>query len=457
MLRRAGPVLLALAALAATAAVGASSARHDIEPGAVDSYSLSSTHARAALPTAAHRTSTWCGTTSTTDRPAGVTGDTIRVYYAMPADGADQSATWAPQISDFLDQMTAWWQREDPSRAPRFDLYAAPCGLQPDLQVIRLAGVSVSSPDPQVVFNQVWDQLQGDPAASYTKFLLFLDDYDTQNLCGLGAHAVGSALGTPSMGLAIDFLQGCNGVDHVSVAAHELLHSVSPDGGLAGAPHACPGNVGHICDSTGDILYPYADSGIPITSLQLDVNHDDYWAGTAPVNLQVQPWFKHTQDQVHLALSIAGSGTVTSDVPGVSCTATCGTDWDRGDTVTLAASAAAGFKFVHWTGACTGGGDCAVTLDASKDVSALFAPSTYGLSVRVVGSGTVSSRPAGLTCKRGTCSKPFPSYQPVFLTAKATKGWRFTGWTGACHGTRTTCSLPMSAPASARAAFAKAK
>src|SRR5205823_4516891 len=178
----------------------------------------------------------------------------------------------------------------------------------------------------------------------------------------------------------------------------------SPDSGFVGSPHTCPGDLFHVCDSTGDILYPYVGAGIPITSLQLDYNHDDYWAGTAPVNLQVQPWFKHTQDQVHLGLAITGSGTVTSDLPGLDCTASCGSDWDRGDVVNLSPASANGYRFVRWTGTgCTGDADCSLTLDASKDVAALFAPSAYSLSVKVVGTGTVSSNPRGLTCKRGTC------------------------------------------------------
>jgi hypothetical protein len=47
------------------------------------------------------------------------------------------------------------------------------------------------------------------------------------------------------------------------------------------------------------------------------------------------------------------------------------------------------------------------------------------------------------------------SYVPVVLTARAAKGWRFAAWTGACHGKRPTCSVPMTAPASAHATFAK--
>jgi Divergent InlB B-repeat domain len=205
------------------------------------------------------------------------------------------------------------------------------------------------------------------------------------------------------------------------------------------------------------VLYPYVESGIPLTSLQLDYGHDDYWAGTAPVNLQVQPWFRHVQDQVHLDVAVSGQGTVTSDLPGIDCTATCGTDWDRGDAIRLTAAPATGERFVRWGGVCTGDSGCGLTLDVSKSVTALFAPQTYPLTVRVAGRGTVTSLPRGLTCRRGGCTKPFTSYTAVFLAAKAAKGWRFSGWSGACRAKKTACSVPMTAATAVRATFAKAR
>jgi hypothetical protein len=412
-------------------------------------------HRAAASPTVARRASSWCGTTSTTDRPPAVTGYPIRIYYAIPSDGGDQSATAAPQISDILDQLTSWWQREDPSRTPRWDVYAAPCGTQVDLQVLRLPTVSVATTDPHEVFAQVWDTLQAQPDAETTKYLVFVDDIDTGNICGVGGPASGSTVGQLSMGVATVFLASCDGADRATVAGHELLHAVSPAGGFVGSPHTCPGDLYHVCDSTGDILYPYVGEGIPVTSLQLDVGHDDYWAGSAPVNLQVQPWFRHVQDQVHLGLTITGEGSVQSSVPGVTCNAACGSDWDRGTAVSLSTTAGTGYKFVRWSGGCTGAGDCALTLGASTDVTALFAPSTFPLTVHVAGSGTVTSSPRGLACKHAACAHPFSSYQPVLLTAKPAKGWRFAGWAGACRGKRTSCTLQMTAPSAARAAFAK--
>lgn len=454
MLRSLG---VSLVCLALGAAVGGGAGRSaSPAPFQADATRLTSSPLRHAAPLATRHAASWCGTPATEDRAPVSTGYPIRVLYGVPSDGADNSAAVAASISDWVDQIDAWWQREDPSRLPRFDMYAAPCGPQVDLQVVRLTSVSVGNTDGHQVFQNVWTQLQGEPDAASTKYLMFLDDVNTGNLCGVGGPASNSQLGSPSMGLAIVFLYSCNGADRPTVASHELLHAVNPGTLLQGVPHLCSGDVWHVCDSTGDVLYPYVEAGIPLNSLQLDVNHDDYWAGNAPVNLQAQPWFKHTQDQVHLALAIAGSGEVTSDIPGLDCKATCGSDWDRGDVVDLTAEPAEGYRLIKWSGSgCSGVADCSLTLDATKDVSALFAPDTYQLRVSVTGKGKVSSTPLGIACTRRTCAKAFTSYFPVFLVAKPAKGWRLKSWTGACRGTKLRCRLGMSAPSATRATFVK--
>ena len=417
---------------------------------------MASSPLRHATPLVTRSASTWCGATATSDRPPVATGYPIRVFYGVPADGADDSATVAPMISDWIDQIDAWWQREDPSRQPRFDMYSSPCGPQVDLQVVRLNSVSVGNTDGHQVFQTVWSQLQNEPDAGSTKFLVFLDHVNTGNLCGVGGPSSTSQLGSPSMGVAIVFLSSCEGADRPTIASHELLHAVNPGSLLQGVPHLCTGDVWHVCDSSGDVLYPYVEVGAPLTSLQLDVGHDDYWAGTAPVNLQVQPWFKHTQDQVHLDLSIAGNGTVSSDVPGIDCSASCGSDWDRGDTVDLSPASANGYRFIKWSGdGCSGDADCSLTLDATKNLTALFAPETYLLRVSVTGKGTVSSSPAGIGCTKRTCTRPFTSYQPVSLVAKPATGWGLKSWSGACRGTKLKCRLAMTAASAIRATFVK--
>ena len=70
------------------------------------------------------------------------------------------------------------------------------------------------------------------------------------------------------------------------------------------------------------------------------------------------------------------------------------------------------------------------------------------------GSGTVSSSPAGISCGR-SCSAAYAAGTVVTLSVKAASGSRFAGWTGACTGTSSTCTVTMSAARSVTAAFNK--
>jgi sugar lactone lactonase YvrE len=67
-----------------------------------------------------------------------------------------------------------------------------------------------------------------------------------------------------------------------------------------------------------------------------------------------------------LTVSVAGSGsgTVTSNLPGISCPRTCSASFPGGTAVTLTAIPASGSTFAGWD-ACTGTGRCKVTINAS--------------------------------------------------------------------------------------------
>ena len=68
------------------------------------------------------------------------------------------------------------------------------------------------------------------------------------------------------------------------------------------------------------------------------------------------------------------------------------------------------------------------------------------------GTGTVTSSPSGINCG-GVCSYGFSSGAVVTLTATASIGSAFTGWSGACSGMERTCTVRMDAGVSANAAF----
>ena len=79
-----------------------------------------------------------------------------------------------------------------------------------------------------------------------------------------------------------------------------------------------------------------------------------------------------------------------------------------------------------------------------------YSGSTLTVTKTGSGSGSVTSSPSGINCG-STCSAPFAAI-PVKLTATASPGSSFVGWSGACSGTGT-CTATMSGDRSASARF----
>lgn len=63
--------------------------------------------------------------------------------------------------------------------------------------------------------------------------------------------------------------------------------------------------------------------------------------------------------------------------------------------------------------------------------------------------GTITSTPAGISCG-ATCAAQFQTSAAVTLTAAANPNAAFVGWSGACSGTNSTCTIPA-APTAASA------
>jgi probable HAF family extracellular repeat protein len=138
---------------------------------------------------------------------------------------------------------------------------------------------------------------------------------------------------------------------------------------------------------------------------------------------------------VSVSLTGTGAGTVASNHSGIVCPGTCSAQFSANSTVTLTATPDADSTFSNWSGACTGNGICQVTLDAAKNVTAVFAAKVpLTVTKAGTGQGTVVSNPAGIACP-GTCSANFESDSAVTLTATPNANSLFSGWSGACTGT----------------------
>ncbi|HEY3550369.1 MAG TPA: PASTA domain-containing protein [Gaiellaceae bacterium] len=149
----------------------------------------------------------------------------------------------------------------------------------------------------------------------------------------------------------------------------------------------------------------------------------------------------------------SGRGTVVSSPAGISCGSTCSHGFAFGTSVTLTATPATGSTFSGWSGACTGTGTCTVVMSQAESVTAGFAlrSETLRVSDTGTGSGTVVSKPAGISCG-SSCSHGFAFGTRVTLTATPKAGSTFGGWSGACTGTGT-CTLTADRARSATATF----
>jgi hypothetical protein len=148
-----------------------------------------------------------------------------------------------------------------------------------------------------------------------------------------------------------------------------------------------------------------------------------------------------------------GSGTITSDPPGIDCGTDCTELYDPNTLVTLTATPAPGSTFDGWSGACTGPVFCIVTMDEARNVTAHFTADVHLLSVSLAGTGggTVTSDPPGINCG-ADCTEMYNHGTVVTLTATPTAGSIFDGWSGACAGLGA-CIVTMDAARSVTATF----
>jgi PKD repeat protein len=87
-----------------------------------------------------------------------------------------------------------------------------------------------------------------------------------------------------------------------------------------------------------------------------------------------------------LTVVTAGSGSVSSAPVGINCGVDCTEQYLNGTTVTLTATPGLSSFFNGWSGACSGTGDCVLTMNAAKNVTASFAilPPVANFSASVV-------------------------------------------------------------------------
>jgi uncharacterized repeat protein (TIGR02543 family) len=235
--------------------------------------------------------------------------------------------------------------------------------------------------------------------------------------------------------------------------SYYLSVSVSPTG--AGTVTSTDGFI----NCPGTCYYPYPSN----TQVTLNATPAQGWAFTGwtgacsgtgscvvtvTQNLSVGATFAPVYT---LTVSPSGMGTVTSTDGFINCPGTCSHSYLSGTQVTLNATAAAGWTFSGWSGACSGTGSCLVTMTQNLSVGATFTQLSYTLTASTNGNGTVTSTDGFINCP-GICSHSYLSFTQVTLNATPAQGWTFTGWSGACGGTGS-CVVTMTQDLSVSATF----
>ncbi len=144
-----------------------------------------------------------------------------------------------------------------------------------------------------------------------------------------------------------------------------------------------------------------------------------------------------------LTVTTSTGGNIQSSPQGISCQSDCTELYANNTLVTLNPTPISGYTFTGWSGACTGNGQCIVTMNAEKNVHATFEQGTFTLSVSKEGNGagSVLAVPGGIDCG-SDCTESYPVNSLITLNATPENGSTFTGWSGACGGT-TTCEVTM--------------
>jgi Tol biopolymer transport system component/opacity protein-like surface antigen len=189
----------------------------------------------------------------------------------------------------------------------------------------------------------------------------------------------------------------------------------------------------------------------------------DHWTGdcigsgacslTMNSDQAVNAVFTLNQHTLTVDTSGTGTGTVTSSPAGINCGANCTQDYDHGTSVDLTATPDASSVFAHWSGDCTGGGVCSVTMNGARAVTAVFTLKTHTLTVATsgTGTGTVTSSPGGISCG-SNCTQDYDHGTSVDLTPAADPSSVFSNWSGDCAGSGA-CSVTMTADQDVTAVF----
>lgn len=143
-----------------------------------------------------------------------------------------------------------------------------------------------------------------------------------------------------------------------------------------------------------------------------------------------------------LTINTEGEGAVSEEVVQQKST-----DYEHGTVVELTANSAEGWIFKEWSGANTSSNNpIKITIDEPKEVTAIFGPKTFEVTIQTEGEGSVSKTPD---------QNSFEYNSSVELEAMPADGYQFVEWKGDISSTDNPYELTVTADTSITAVFEK--
>ncbi len=142
-----------------------------------------------------------------------------------------------------------------------------------------------------------------------------------------------------------------------------------------------------------------------------------------------------------LTVSKVGQGDVLATPDVLDCGPVCSVALSTGSEIRLDATAAPGWGFESWSGACSGNLSCQLVMDGDKDVTATFSTRTLTLGFVGANPGTVTSDPGGVDCS-SSCAGGFAPGSLVTLAPGLIQPSDRWTWGGDCSG-NAGCQLTM--------------
>jgi len=171
-------------------------------------------------------------------------------------------------------------------------------------------------------------------------------------------------------------------------------------------------------------------TNVIVRALGLDLDSFDS-AESPAVAVNIRPTYG-------LTLTTNGSGTISANPSSGP--------YASNAVVMVTASPSANWQFNHWAGDATGSANpIGITMNGPRTVQAVFIQVAYPVVTSTLGGGSVGADPL---------QAYYLSNTVVNVTATASNGWMFVGWTGSVNGTNNPLSLAVNRPISLAAVFA---